>query len=137
MKMKRIVIMPLAALLSCSATLAADQDILVTSSPWLRPVFALQGGYASSHVDSHSQSVTGTDLDIFTYHQSGNSTNTGFIGAFVGGEHHLAWLPQAGLFTQFGGEYNYFGSLTAKGTNTVTMESPNATTYDYQYKLNT
>lgn len=122
--------------ISCSLALADYLD-LNTYLHGFRPVFSLQGGYASMNAGGKNQSFGGSDTDIFTYRSSSKTKSTGFIGLFVGGERVLPWLSHPDLSLQAGVDYNSFGNVNIKGVNTVGIEPGTATDYNYRYSFQT
>lgn len=123
------------SLLASTAT-AGDMGPMA-SFQGFHPVVSLQGGYASINAGGNIQRFTGTDLDVFTYNNSGDGKNAGFIGVFLGAEHALSFISRPGVFMQTGVEYNYFGKAGVNGINTVGVEPQTSTMYRYNYTFQT
>ena len=134
MDIKQRVVGIVVAMLGCSVASAGEMGPIV-SSQGLHPVVSLHSGYASINAGNSTQRFIGTDSDVFTYTNSGNAKNTGFIGIFLGAEHVLPWISRPGFFMQAGVEYNYFGNIGVKGINTVGIEPQTSTTYNYNYNV--
>ncbi len=117
-------------MLSSSMALAGTMGPVADTS--IHPVITLFGGYASINA-GNSSTFTGADTNIFTYSNSGNGKNTGFIGGFLGAERALPWMPYPGFVAQVGVEYSFFGSVGVSGTNKVGIEPQTSTTYTYNY----
>jgi len=124
------------ALLVSSVATAGDMGS-ISSTQAFHPVVALQGGYLSINAGSKTQRFIGTDSDIFTYNNSGNKKDAGFIGVFLGTEHTIPLIPRPGFFMQAGVDYNYFVKSGIKGINTVGIEPQTETTYRYNYNFQT
>ena len=127
-----------AAVLSCPIATANTLNISrITSLLPTHPIVSLAGGYASVNAGGNTQSFTGTDSNLFIYTHSDSEKNTGFVGVFLGAEHALSWVSFPGLLMQTGVEYNYFGNVSAKGTNSVGIEPETSTRYNYRYNFQT
>lgn len=118
------------------ASAGGIDDIAPSPSSPFHPVFSLQGGYASIDAGGTSKNFFGTDSEIFSYRNSNQQKNSGYIGLFVGVGHEPSILP-AGFFTQIGVEYNYFAKTSLDGINTAGIEDSTTTLYDYHYKFQT
>lgn len=134
MDVKQYVFGVIGTILLCSKAIAGEMGPIV-SSIGLHPVLSLQSGYASINTGGGTQRFIGTDSDVFTYTNSNNAKNTGFIGVFLGAEHELPWVSRPGFFMQMGVEYNYFGNIGIKGINTVGVEPQTSTNYNYNYNF--
>jgi opacity protein-like surface antigen len=99
----------------------------------VRGVLALQGGLAKLN-PSYSFATIGTDDQDFTYQTQSNNLTDGYVGAFVGLESPV-FTPD--YILQAGFQYDYFGSVTAKGLNGAGIEPQTSTFYNYQYQLQT
>ncbi len=138
--MKRIAASYGLSVLSClsSGSLAfAGSMGEALNPPAIHPIITLQGGYACIESSSKSLSFVGDDSNLFVYTPSGSSCDSGFIGAFVGGERFLKEAFGHPLFVQFGVEYNAFGKIDLKGQNTVGVDSATFTQYSYRYTVET
>jgi len=122
--------------LICSIAKASDMGPMALFQG-LRPIVALQGGYASMNPGGNTQHFTGTDSNVFTFNNFGSGKNTGLIGVFLGAEPALPLISRSGLFMQTGIEYNYFGKVGVNGINTVGVEPQTSTTYHYNYNFQT
>lgn len=103
----------------------------------LIPVISVLGGYASENASS-SQAFTGLDNQQFIYQNHATGKNTGFVGGFLGLEQRLDWSGQwAEYFLQTGLEYDYIGSISESGLNSVGFSPATYSTYDYNYRQQT
>jgi len=137
MDINRNIVGLVAILGACSVAMAAKIESIIPQTSEFRPVISIQGGYASINTGDRSHGFMGIDDDVFTYTDSGNDQNKGFIGAFIGIEHALPWLSRPGFFMQAGVEYNYFGGIDINGINTVGIEPETSTLYRYDYRVDT
>lgn len=104
----------------------------------LKPLIAVQGGYASMVVSSRVQQFVGTDDNVFIYNNSGNIRDQGFVGGFAGVESSMPWIStRSSVGVQLGVEYNYFGNTKVNGVHTVGIEPATSTVYNYKYHSQT
>jgi opacity protein-like surface antigen len=136
MTIKQLLTGVIGAFIGHSMAEAGDMGSII-SSQGLRPLVSLQGGYASINAGRGTQRFMGSDSDVFTYNNSGNRKNNGFIGVFLGAEYLLPWISRPGFFMQTGIEYNYVGNIDVTGINTVGIEPQTSTTYHYNYHFQT
>ncbi|MBN9231181.1 MAG: hypothetical protein BGO90_09220 [Legionella sp. 40-6] len=119
------------ACLYASLSHAGESGISSYTSPVLRSVVTLLGGYANINAGTR-QTFLGDDDNVFIYRTSGGGESTGFIGGFLGYEHDLPWYN---LFGQLGFEYVYYGPVTPGGQHTVGIEPETSTLYHFKYRF--
>ncbi|MDF1678790.1 MAG: acyloxyacyl hydrolase [Legionellaceae bacterium] len=101
------------------------------------PVIAFQGGYACLDASKRQARFVGSDDNLFSYMPSASSCDTGFYGAFLGGERFLRDVASYPIWLQAGFEYDGFGQVDISGTNAVGVDAASSTVYKYRYAVGT
>lgn len=127
----------LSVFISSSLVMAGTMGDIPSHRSALRPVVALQGGYASLNQSNKTSSYFGTDNDVFTYTPNDGGRNKAFIGTFVGLQSKIPFVLNPDFFMHTGVEFNYFWGSDVAGVNTVGVEPQTSTLYHYKYHLQT
>lgn len=101
----------------------------VAKKPKLSPVVTLFGGTSDVNLGDQQQFI-GTDGQTFTYTPSASTTDSDYIGVFLG---LVLPFSNQSFSIQTGAEYVGFNHFKTTGQHTVGIEPATSTLYSYQY----